>query len=113
MLSAKRGGIEANRRALANEDRFSVGVRGWAQATFLLHSRFEAISAPARNVASLAHTTTRWRSTTATFIPAPARWNAKDGPAWPAPMMIASKSGMNSLSSSRRRHYNNQLLISL
>jgi hypothetical protein len=26
--------------------------------------------------------------------------------------MIASKSGMTSLSSSRRRHYNNQLLIS-
>ena len=55
---------------------------------------------------------TRWRSTTATFIPAPARRNAKDGPAWPVPMMIASKSGMTSLSSSRRRHYNNQLLIS-
>jgi NAD(P)-dependent dehydrogenase (short-subunit alcohol dehydrogenase family) len=32
-------------------------TRGWAQATFLLHSRFEAMSAPARNVASLAHTT--------------------------------------------------------
>src|SRR5215471_3532838 len=42
---------------VANEDRFSLGVRGWAQATFLLYSRFEAISAPARNVASLAHTT--------------------------------------------------------
>src|SRR6516164_4490022 len=42
---------------------------------------------------------TRWRSTTATFIPAPARRNAKDGPAWPVPMMIASKSGMTSLSS--------------
>src|SRR5262249_55353853 len=42
---------------------------------------------------------TRWRSMTATFIPAPARRNAKDGPAWPVPMMIASKSGMTSLSS--------------
>src|SRR5215472_7302080 len=47
---------------------------------------------------------TRWRSTTATVIPAPARRNAKDGPAWPVPMMIASKSGMTSLSSSRRRY---------
>src|SRR5215475_7293822 len=35
---------------------------------------------------------------TATFIPAPARRNAKDGPAWPVPMMIASKSGMTRLS---------------
>jgi hypothetical protein len=31
-------------------------MHGWAQATLLLHSRFEAMSAPARNVASLAHT---------------------------------------------------------
>jgi hypothetical protein len=53
----KRGGIEANPPGVASEDRFSVGVRWWAQATLLLHSRFEAISAPARNVASLAHTT--------------------------------------------------------
>jgi len=42
---------------VASEDPFSAGVRGWAQATFLPHSRVEAISAPARNVASLAHTT--------------------------------------------------------
>src|SRR5215471_2295781 len=55
---------------------------------------------------------TRWRSITATFIPAPAKRNAKDGPAWPVPMMIASKSGMTSLSRSRRRHYNNRLLMS-
>src|SRR5215472_4158920 len=55
---------------------------------------------------------TRWRSTTATVIPAPAKRNAKDGPAWPVPMMIASKSGMNSLSCTARigwviapRHY--------
>src|SRR6516225_4450862 len=55
---------------------------------------------------------TRWRSTTATFIPAPARRNAKDGPAWPVPMIIASKSGMTTLSSSRRLHYDNQWLMS-
>src|SRR5208282_4440608 len=40
--------------------------------------------------------------------PAPARRNAKDGPAWPAPMMIASKSGMTSLFSVRRRNHNGQ-----
>ena len=27
-------------------------ARAWTQATFLLHSRFEAMSAPPRNVAS-------------------------------------------------------------
>src|SRR6516165_4277104 len=54
----------------------------------------------------------RWRSTTATFIPAPARRNAKDGPAWPVPMMIASKSGMTCRSSRKRRYCNKRLLIS-
>src|SRR5215470_18860641 len=56
-LSVKRGGIEANPPGVASENRFSVGVRGSVQATFLPHSRFEAISAPARSVAILAHTT--------------------------------------------------------
>src|SRR5262249_23314532 len=41
--------------------------------------------------------------------PGPVRRNAKDCPAWPVPMMIASKSGTISLSSSRRRHYNKNL----
>jgi hypothetical protein len=41
----------------ASDDRLAAGAGGWAQATFLLHSRFEAMSAPARNVASLAHAT--------------------------------------------------------
>jgi hypothetical protein len=31
-----------------------------------------------------------WRSTTATFIPAPARRDVTYGPAWPVPMTIAS-----------------------
>jgi hypothetical protein len=44
--------------------------------------------------------------------PGPAKRNAKDGPAWPVPMMIASKSGMTSRPSSRRCHYNNQWLMS-
>ncbi len=34
------------------------------------------------------------RSAIATFIPAPASRNAKDGPAWPVPITIASNSGM-------------------
>jgi hypothetical protein len=51
---------------------------------------------------------TRCRSTTATFIPAPVRRNAKDGPACPVPMMIASKSGTTSFSSSRSRYHRNQ-----
>src|SRR6516225_1832300 len=44
-------------RPIAGRRTRSAGARRWAQATFLLHSRFEAMSAPARNVASLAHTT--------------------------------------------------------
>jgi hypothetical protein len=31
------------------------------------------------------------RSTSATFMPAPVSRPASDGPAWPAPMMMASK----------------------
>src|SRR5215831_5408706 len=31
-----------------------------------------------------------WRSTMATLMPAPANRAARDGPAWPVPMMIAS-----------------------
>jgi hypothetical protein len=33
----------------------------------------------------------RWRSIIATAIPAPVSRPAREGPAWPAPMMIASK----------------------
>jgi hypothetical protein len=33
----------------------------------------------------------------------------KDGPAWPVPMRIASKSGITSPSTSRRRNHNNLL----
>jgi hypothetical protein len=41
----------------------------------------------------------RARSTIATFMPAPASLLAKDGPAWPVPMMIASNSGMGASAS--------------
>lgn len=40
---------------------------------------------------------TALRSTTATFIPVLARRSAKDGPAWPAPITIASKSGIGAV----------------
>src|SRR6516225_277854 len=55
----------------ASDDRLAAGARGWAQATFLLHSRFEAMSAPARNVASLAHTTSSVTHSQPTKVPKP------------------------------------------
>ena len=44
---------------------------GSAQAAFLLHSRFEAISAPARNVANLAQTTSSVTHSHPTKLPKP------------------------------------------